>query len=77
MKTMTKLFLMTLAASVLVAGSAAATDTNRSHHKAPRHATVALAVHAANSIEAKAPQKRIYHQVETGQGTVGYFAPAE
>jgi hypothetical protein len=68
---------MALAACVLAAGSAAAADTTRSHHKAPSHATVALAVHAANSIEVKAPQKLIYYQVETGQGTLGYFAPAE
>jgi hypothetical protein len=76
MKSITKLVLSALATAMIpTATLEAGSDVVTSHRPMHSHTTVGIA-HSTITQAAVKTGALVYHQVSTGQNTVGYFAPA-
>jgi hypothetical protein len=77
MKTIPKVAILVVAAAIIPAAAVHAGDTVKNYRSGQKHTTFAL---TNNTIVQTAPkadeQKLVYRKVATGQGPVGFFAPA-
>ncbi len=77
MKTITPLILSVLAVVFNSTAAVKAGDTATDHRLLHRHIPVVLTNSKANPTGAKVNEERlVYREVSTGQGTIGFFAPA-
>jgi hypothetical protein len=77
MKTIPKVVILALAAALIPAATVHAGDTVKSYRSVQKHTALAVTNTTIIQPAPKADeQKLVYRNVATGQGPVGFFAPA-